>query len=193
MRENGVELCKLGSGSFCTVQVPVGKHEYVTQTEAKDVLTLEVESGETYYVQASISMGVMAGHANLAPSTKEVFDGMKDKAQGQHGQGSRSPRRKEDKSQRKQRPARASAPGVSHSGERPMALQVRQSDTPGLALCAVVALAGCASSVKRSEEHKTATFKLSAESPISQINVSATPEALANIEAAQEDVRPGTG
>ena len=25
VRENGVELCKLGSGSFCTVQVPVGK------------------------------------------------------------------------------------------------------------------------------------------------------------------------
>ena len=50
VRENGVELCKLGSGSFCTVTVPVGKHEFVTQTEAKDVLNLEVDSGETYYV-----------------------------------------------------------------------------------------------------------------------------------------------
>src|ERR1044071_5287608 len=61
VRENGVELCKLGSGSFCTVQVPAGKHEYVTKTEAKDVLNMEVEPGETYYVQASISMGVAAG------------------------------------------------------------------------------------------------------------------------------------
>ena len=85
MRENGVELCKLGSGTFCTVQVPVGKHEYVTQTEAKDVLTLEVESGETYYVQASISMGVMAGHANLAPSTKDAFEGMKAKLKDNTG------------------------------------------------------------------------------------------------------------
>ena len=50
VRENGVELCKLSNGTFCTVQAPVGKHEYVTQTEAKDVLTLEVESGETYYL-----------------------------------------------------------------------------------------------------------------------------------------------
>ena len=50
VRENGVELCKLSNGTFCTVQVPVGKHEYVTQTEAKDVLTLEVEPGETYYL-----------------------------------------------------------------------------------------------------------------------------------------------
>ena len=32
VRENGIELCKLGSGSFCTLQVPVGKHVYVTQT-----------------------------------------------------------------------------------------------------------------------------------------------------------------
>jgi Protein of unknown function (DUF2846) len=85
VRENGVELCKLGSGTFCTVQVPVGKHEYLVQTEAKDKLTLEVESGETYYVQASISMGVMAGHGNLAPATKDAFDGMKDKLKANTG------------------------------------------------------------------------------------------------------------
>jgi hypothetical protein len=85
VRENGVELCKLGNGSFCTVQVPVGKHEYVTKTEAKDVLNMEVESGETYYVQASISMGVMAGHSNLAPSSKDVFDGMKAKLKDNTG------------------------------------------------------------------------------------------------------------
>ena len=85
VRENGVELCKLGSGSFCTVKVPVGKHAYVTKTEATDVLNMEVESGETYYVQASISMGVMAGHGNLAPSTKDAFEGMKGKLKDNTG------------------------------------------------------------------------------------------------------------
>jgi len=85
VRENGVELCKLGSGSFCTVTVPVGKHAYVTKTEATDVLNMEVESGETYYVQASISMGVVAGHSNLAPSTKEVYEGMKAKLKDNTG------------------------------------------------------------------------------------------------------------
>jgi hypothetical protein len=85
VRENGVELCKLSNGVFCTVQVPVGKHEYTTQTEAKDVLNLEVESGETYFVQASVSMGVMAGHGNMAPATKEAFDGMKDKLKDNTG------------------------------------------------------------------------------------------------------------
>jgi hypothetical protein len=85
VRENGVELCKLSSGSFCTLQVPAGKHAYVTKTEATDTLNMEVEPGETYYVQASISMGVVAGHSNLAPSTKDVFDGMKAKLKDNTG------------------------------------------------------------------------------------------------------------
>jgi hypothetical protein len=97
VRENGVELCKLGSGTFCTLQVPVGAHEYVVQTEAKDALKLEVESGETYYVQATISMGVMAGHANLAPSTKEAFDGMKDKLKDNTGKDLDPPEAKDKK------------------------------------------------------------------------------------------------
>jgi hypothetical protein len=97
VRENGVELCKLGSGTFCTVQAPVGKHEYLVKTEAKDALNLEVEPGETYYVQASISMGVMAGHANLAPSTKEAFEGMKAKLKDNTGKDLDPPDAKEEK------------------------------------------------------------------------------------------------
>jgi len=94
VRENGVELCKLGSGTFCTVQVPAGKHQYTVQTEAKDVLNLEVEPGETYYVQASISMGFAAGHANLAPSTQAVFDGMKEKLKDNTGKDLDPPEKK---------------------------------------------------------------------------------------------------
>jgi hypothetical protein len=85
VRENGVELCKLKSGTFCSIQVPVGKHEYVVHSEAKDVLTLEVESGETYYVVGAISMGFLAGHPNLSPSSKETFDGMKAKLKDNTG------------------------------------------------------------------------------------------------------------
>jgi hypothetical protein len=97
VRENGVELCKLGSGTFCAIQVPVGAHEYVVQTEAKDALKLEVESGETYYVQATISMGVMAGHANLTPATKETYDGMKDKLKDNTGKDLDPPEAKDKK------------------------------------------------------------------------------------------------
>ncbi len=86
VRENGVELCKLASGTFCTVQVPVGKHEYEVHSESKDRLTLEVESGETYYVLGGMSIGVFAGRPNLSPSDKAAFDGMKDKLKDNTGQ-----------------------------------------------------------------------------------------------------------
>ena len=79
VRENGVEICKLKNGFFCSVQVPVGKHSYDVHSEAKDVLNMEVESGETYYVIGTLSVGVLAGHPNLSPSTKDVFDGLKAK------------------------------------------------------------------------------------------------------------------
>lgn len=85
VRENGVELCKLSNGSYCTVQVPTGKHSYEVHSEAKDVLTLEVESGETYYVQGGLSVGVLAGHPNLSPSTKETFEGLKAKLKDNTG------------------------------------------------------------------------------------------------------------
>ena len=85
VRENGVELCKLSNGSYCNVQVPPGKHSYEVHSEAKDVLTLEVEPGETYYVQGSLSVGVMAGHPNLSPATKEAFEGLKTKLKDNTG------------------------------------------------------------------------------------------------------------
>jgi len=86
VRENGIELCKLASGTYCSVQVPVGKHTYVVHSEAKDALTLEVDAGETYYVIGKISMGVLAGHPNLSPSTKDAFEGMKGKLKDKTGQ-----------------------------------------------------------------------------------------------------------
>ncbi len=58
------------------------------------------------------------------------------------------------------------------------------------ALCVVLAMVGCASGVKRADGQKTAAFKPSAEVPIGQINVSATPEAIAKIEAAKKKFDP---
>jgi hypothetical protein len=53
-------------------------------------------------------------------------------------------------------------------------------------LWVALAMVGCASGVKRADGQKTATFKPSAEAPIGQINVSATPDAIAKIEAAKK-------
>ena len=85
VRENGVELCKLGSGTFCTLQVPAGSHQYDVHTEAKDQLTMDVKPGETYYVVSSISMGAFAGHPKLTVTDKATFDGMKDKLKDNTG------------------------------------------------------------------------------------------------------------
>jgi hypothetical protein len=91
VRENGVELCKLKNGSYCTVQVPVGKHTYEVHSEAKDDLTLEVDSGDTYYVIGGLSVGVMAGHPNLSPSNKEAFEALKAKLKDNTGKDLESP------------------------------------------------------------------------------------------------------
>lgn len=79
VREGEVELGKLRSGKYFVANVEPGTHQYTVHSEAKDVLTMEVEAGETYYVQGTITMGFMAGRPNLSPSDKATFDGMADK------------------------------------------------------------------------------------------------------------------
>lgn len=85
VRENGAEICKLGSGTFCSLQVPAGTHQYDVHTEAKDQLALDVKPGETHYVVSSISMGAFAGHPKLTVTDKATFDGMKDKLKDNTG------------------------------------------------------------------------------------------------------------
>ncbi len=77
VRENEIELCKLGSGTYCVVNLPAGAHQFVARSEAKDSLRLEVEAGETYYVRGNVTMGFLVGHPNLAPSDRSTFEGMK--------------------------------------------------------------------------------------------------------------------
>lgn len=74
VREGQTELGKLRNGNYFVLAVEPGTHQYTVHSEAKDVLTLEIEAGETYYVQGTISMGVFAGHPNLSPSDQAAFD-----------------------------------------------------------------------------------------------------------------------
>lgn len=76
VREGQTELGKLRSGKYFVAAVEPGTHEYTVHSEAKDVLAMEVEPGETYYVQGTITMGVMVGRPNLAPSDAATFNGM---------------------------------------------------------------------------------------------------------------------
>jgi hypothetical protein len=76
VREGTTELCTLSNGRYCIVQIEPGAHTYVVHSEVKDELTLEVETGETYYVQGTLGMGVMVGRPNLSPSDQATFDSM---------------------------------------------------------------------------------------------------------------------
>jgi hypothetical protein len=76
VREGETELGKLRNGKYFVANVEPGTHQYTVHSEAKDILTLEVEAGETYYVQGTITMGFMAGRPNLSPSDQATFDGM---------------------------------------------------------------------------------------------------------------------
>lgn len=73
VREGDSELGKLAAGKYFVVDVPPGTHSYVVHSEAKDVLDLEVEAGETYYVKGSINMGIMVGRPNIGPSNEGEF------------------------------------------------------------------------------------------------------------------------
>lgn len=77
VREGVQEIGKLSSGTFFIVEVPAGPHAFTVHSEAKDVLNLEVEPGETYYVMGSISLGLMVGRPNLAPSNEAAFTAVK--------------------------------------------------------------------------------------------------------------------
>jgi len=79
VREGDVELGKLRNGTYFVLKVSPGRHEYVVHSEAKDILTMETEAGETYYVQGTLGMGVVAGRPNLSPSDQATFDSMKAK------------------------------------------------------------------------------------------------------------------
>ncbi len=79
VREGENELGKLSSGTYFVHVTEPGAHEYTVHSEAKDILNLEVEAGETYYVIGGITMGFMAGRPNLSPSDEAAFSAMADK------------------------------------------------------------------------------------------------------------------
>lgn len=74
VREEKQELGVLHNGTYFVLDAEPGKHSYVVHSEAKDVVTLEVEAGEVYYVRGSINMGFMLARPNLSPSTAAAFE-----------------------------------------------------------------------------------------------------------------------
>ena len=73
VHEGEPEIARLGSGKYYVVTEAPGKHDFSTRGGGADKLTVEVESGETYFVKCNIAMGMMSGGANLSPSDEAGF------------------------------------------------------------------------------------------------------------------------
>ncbi|KAF1716223.1 hypothetical protein CSC74_10245 [Pseudoxanthomonas yeongjuensis] len=79
VREGETELGKLSNGTYFVYIAEPGAHQYTVHSEAKDILNMEVEAGETYYVTGGITMGVFAGRPNLSPSDEVAFNALEGK------------------------------------------------------------------------------------------------------------------
>ena len=74
VRENGVALGKLTNGAYFVHVVDPGPHTFTAATENHNVLKLEIDDGETYYVRGSVQMGFLIGEANMSPSDQAAFE-----------------------------------------------------------------------------------------------------------------------
>lgn len=73
VREDGKGVAKLPSGTYLVLPVEPGTHTYIIESEAKDALTLEIDADETYYVEQTMSLGIVAGRPHLTLSTQDAF------------------------------------------------------------------------------------------------------------------------
>ena len=73
VNENGEKVSSLGAGRYFIMVTTPGKHEFSVKSEAKDVLTLEVEEGETQFVMCKIKMGIVVGRPDIRPASEADF------------------------------------------------------------------------------------------------------------------------
>lgn len=75
VRENGKALCKLTNGAYCVQVADPGAHTYTAtfEPELKDHLTLQVDAGDTYFVEGTTSRALLVGAADLSPSDSKTF------------------------------------------------------------------------------------------------------------------------
>jgi hypothetical protein len=67
------KLATLGKHRYFVQPTTPGIHQYSTKTEATDRLTLEVEAGETYFVECRLGSGVVLQHSDLRPANEADF------------------------------------------------------------------------------------------------------------------------
>jgi len=75
VREAGKAIGKLSNGSYFVQNTTPGVHTYSAtfEPEFKDKLRIEVDAGETYFVQGTTTVGLVVGAADLSPSNRAAF------------------------------------------------------------------------------------------------------------------------
>jgi len=75
VREGDKTVGKLSNGVYFVHITPPGEHTYSAafEPELKDKLKIEVDPGETYFVQGTTTVGLVVGAADLSPSTRADF------------------------------------------------------------------------------------------------------------------------
>jgi hypothetical protein len=73
VREHDVAYGKLSNGSYFVTTLEPGVHEFRTSVLGQDSMRVEVDPGETYYVQGKITMAVLGYTVVMAPSDAETF------------------------------------------------------------------------------------------------------------------------
>jgi hypothetical protein len=76
VREDGKALGKLVNGAYFVDVTEPGLHTYAAKTEPEfnDKLKLQIDPGETYFVEGVLTKGVIIGAADLTPSTAAAFN-----------------------------------------------------------------------------------------------------------------------
>lgn len=72
--EDNQQIGLLKSSSYFMHRATPGKHTYWAETEARASITLDVQGGNTYYVEGGVGMGMLAGRPQLTEIPKPVAD-----------------------------------------------------------------------------------------------------------------------
>jgi hypothetical protein len=77
VRDEAGDVGRVGANSYFIYVADPGAYALSVKSEATDTLHMEVDPGETYYVEETIGMGVMVGRPHLTPSDAAAFAKMK--------------------------------------------------------------------------------------------------------------------
>ena len=84
VREGETEFCTLSNGSYFIIDMAPGTHAFDAHTTGDDNLPVEVEPGETAYVQVRMALGAITYVPNLLAGNAADFDKAKAKLHYSH-------------------------------------------------------------------------------------------------------------